>query len=479
MSVARAPRVLVLIVLCFTLIAGLAPAPVSAAGPSIPLPARMAAVGDSITQAASTAGSLGTDAPQNSWSTGTSSTVNSHFLRLRTLAPAVTASNLSVSGAKMANLKAQMDTVLALEPDPGYLTILMGGNDLCTDTVTQMTSVTNFRAQFQLALETVRDHSPNTRVYVVSIPNVYQLWNLFKGNFWARFIWATAGICQSLLANPTSTQSADVQRRAAVRQRNIDYNTQLAQVCSAFVNCLFDGNASFNTTFTTSDVSGDYFHPSVAGQTKLASVSWSAGYTWTSTPPPPPQNLAPTADFNVSCAGLTCSFTDNSSDDVGIDQWSWDFGDGGTSAVANPPPHLYAAPGTYSVTLTATDGAGAADSVMKPVSVTAPSATTTFVQSLVGQGQSTGKNTWTATVTVVVADTDGRLVPEATVNATWSSGAGATCITDGSGACSVTSDNLNKRKFGSVTYTVTGVDHATLTYDDTGNLMTDVTVIQP
>jgi len=103
MPVARAPRVLVLIILCFTLIAGLAPAAVAAAGPSIPLPAKMAAIGDSITQAASSAGSLGTDAPQNSWSTGTSSTVNSHFLRLRALAPAVTASNLSVSGAKMAN----------------------------------------------------------------------------------------------------------------------------------------------------------------------------------------------------------------------------------------------------------------------------------------------------------------------------------------------------------------------------------------
>lgn len=542
MPVARAPRVLVLIILCFTLIAGLAPAAVSAAGPSIPLPAKMAAVGDSITQAASTGGSLGVDVPQNSWSTGTSTTVNSHALRLGITA---TAYNRSVSGAKMTNLATQMGTLASIQPN--YLTVLMGGNDLCTDTFDQMTLVTDFRAQFSAAMTTLLGNatttgvSPNTRVLVVSIPDVYQLWNLFKNNFWARFIWSSADICQSLLANPTSTQTADVQRRADVQKRNRDYNTQLAQVCAAFVNCLFDGNASFNTTFTTSDVSGDYFHPSVAGQTKLASVSWNAGYTWVAEPsnqPPsasftdvctgltctftdtstdsdgqiasrvwnvggnsaerivthtfpadgtygvsltvtdndgatdtenrsvtvaaPVANAPPTAAFTSVCSGLSCSFTDGSSDDAGIQSWSWEFGDGGTSAEPNPT-HLYTTSATYEVTLTVTDAVGLSDSETKPVTVAGPSGPTMFVESLAGQGQSTGKNTWTATVTVVVGDTVGRLVPEATVHATWSSGGSATCITDGFGECSMTSSNLNKRSAG-VTFTVTGVTHATLTY---------------
>jgi hypothetical protein len=88
----------------------------------LPLPDTMAAVGDSITQAASTAGSLGVDAPQNSWSTGTSSTVNSHYLRLLALGAPISGANhnRSVSGAKMAGLNAQMATLADLDPD--YLT---------------------------------------------------------------------------------------------------------------------------------------------------------------------------------------------------------------------------------------------------------------------------------------------------------------------------------------------------------------------
>ena len=189
-------------------------------------------------------------------------------------------------------------------------------------------------------MATLSTASPGTNVLVVSIPDVYQLWNLFKNNFFARFIWAAAGICQSLLANPGSTQAADVQRRAAVRQRNIDFNAQLAAVCAQFDRCRFDANAAFNTAFTTGDVSGDYFHPSVQGQAKLAAVSWAAGYTWTADPPPPPVNQPPVADFSVACVDLACSFTDGSTDDGGIVGRSWTFGDGAVLDCAEPVPHV-------------------------------------------------------------------------------------------------------------------------------------------
>jgi PKD repeat protein/lysophospholipase L1-like esterase len=449
----RAPPLALIFVLLLT---GLLPAAVAAADP--PLPSSMAAVGDSITRAASTGGTLGADYPANSWSTGTSTTVNSHSLRLQALGAQLTTHNLAVSGAKMANLDGQMVNVVNVQPD--YVTVLMGGNDLCTDTVAEMTSVTDFRAQLQAAMTRLMNGTQDTVVYVVSIPNVYQLWNLFKGNWWARFIWSSADICQSLLANPTSTQAADVQRRETVRQRNIAYNAELASVCGAYARCRFDGNAVFDTTFTSSDVSGDYFHPSIAGQAKLASVSWAAGYTWATDPPP---NVAPTASFTSTCVELTCSFTDTSTDGDGtIAARQWGFGDGTGSTTANPS-HTYATGNTYTVTLTVTDDDGATASTSRQVTVTAPEEPPPpdpdglmSVADLDGSSSAGKGQAWTASVAIRVVDDAGVSLSGATVTGSWTSGGTSTCTTNSAGSCTV-SVSVNGKKATTTTWTVTEV----------------------
>lgn len=83
----------------------------------------------------------------------------------------------------------------------------------------------------------------------------------------------------------------------------------------------------------------------------------------------PPPNQPPVAAFTSSCTGLSCSFTDASTDADGtIASRSWTFGDGGTSTATNPS-HSYAAGGSYTVTLTVTDNAGATGSSSKTVTV--------------------------------------------------------------------------------------------------------------
>ena len=68
-----------------------------------------------------------------------------------------------------------------------------------------------------------------------------------------------------------------------------------------------------------------------------------------------------TADFTVSAdaghAPLALNFVNSSTGD--ITSYSWVFGDGAASRVANPA-HVYAAPGTYSVSLTVSGPAGIA-----------------------------------------------------------------------------------------------------------------------
>ena len=49
----------------------------------------------------------------------------------------------------------------------------------------------------------------------------------------------------------------------------------------------------------------------------------------------PPPNAAPIASFGSSCSDLSCDFDDTSTDaDGSVVSWAWDFGDGGSSAVA-------------------------------------------------------------------------------------------------------------------------------------------------
>lgn len=455
------------------LLIGLVP---TAAAATPPLPGSMAAVGDSITQAASSGGSLGTDYPENSWSTGTNASVNSHYLRLLSLNPAISGlnDNRSVSGAKMGDLNGQMQQVVALQPD--YLTVLIGGNDLCTDTVAEMTSVSTFRSQFESAMATLDAGSPNTNVYVSSIPNVYHLWELFHGNWWARFIWSVGNICQSLLANPTSTTEADVARRAAVAQRNVDFNTQLAEVCAATTHCRWDGNAAYNTAFTTSDAAGDYFHPSISGQAKLAAVSWGAGY-WPNGAPPP--NQPPVASFSYACTDLACSFDGTGSTDADgtVVSYAWTFGDGGAGAGAQSD-HTFTAAGTYGVTLMVTDEDGATGSATQQVSVSPapPPSGTASIGALTGSA-SLRNGGWTAGVTILVLDDALTPVSGAIVSGSWSTGTATSCTTGSNGTCAV-SLNVNK-KTASVTWTVSGVTHATLAYDPGGNQASSITILRP
>jgi lysophospholipase L1-like esterase len=466
-------RAIVPVFVVVALAGALLPAAVAASAPP-PLPGSIAAVGDSISQAVSSGGSLGATYPANSWSTGTNTSVISHYQRLLALDPAIGghAFNDSVSGAKMADLNGQMQVAAGQHPD--YLTVLIGGNDLCTDTVGQMTSITDFRAQLTTAMNTLTTGSPGTRVLLVSIPDVYQLWSLFHSSWTARLVWSLGGICQSLLANPTSTTSSDVQRRAQVAQRNIDFNDQLAQVCALYASCRFDGNAVYDVVFAKSDIAGDYFHPSVSGQAKLAATTWAAGY-WPNGGPV--TDNPPTAAFSASCTNLACTFDGSgSSDDNGIVSFDWTFGDDG-AATGVTSAHTFAAAGTYTVTLSVTDTIGQPASVSHDVDVVAGSGGSTVHLASASGSATPRKGGWTATFTVTVADGAGASVSGATVTGSLSTGGSGGCTTGSAGSCSF---GVNEgKKATSVTWTVTGISASGSAYDATADQGSPVLVQRP
>lgn len=267
-------RILALVVtLTFLCIGVVAPA-ADAAAPR--LPRSIAAIGDSITQAYDACCWYGNH-PGNSWSTGGASWdgVRSHYERILAAKPRIAGHNHNdaVSGAKMADAPAQARA--AVSQGASYVTILMGANDVCTSSIDTMTPVETFRSKLRSALSILEAGLPSgAHIFVASIPDVHRLWELFHDDAVARAVWSAANICQSML----SSQNTDADR-AAVGAREAAFNAVLEQECSAYVNCLFDGYAVFQTQFVSSDVSHlDYFHPSLSGQAKLANVTWGASW---------------------------------------------------------------------------------------------------------------------------------------------------------------------------------------------------------
>lgn len=312
-------------------VVALAAVPTAGAEPAVVgYPSSMAATGDSITRAFNTCAFPFVDCPRNSWATGTSPTVNSHYLRILAADPAISGRNHNdaVSGARMSGLQTQAQRAVSRGVE--YVTILMGPNDACRSTEAAMTPVGDFRAQFAAAMATLSAGLPSSRIYVVSIPDVYRLWEIYHGSFAARTAWTLLGICQSLLARPGSTAQADVDRRNRVRQRVVDYNAQLAEVCAAYVHCRFDGNAVFDTDFVRSDVSTrDYFHPSVAGQAKAANVTWAAGYDFTDA-------VAPVSAASTAPSDGGSAVTIDATDDVAVSGVEYRLGSAGWTRYAGP-----------------------------------------------------------------------------------------------------------------------------------------------
>jgi lysophospholipase L1-like esterase len=244
----------------------------AAASAGTPLPNSIAGLGDSITRAADVCCWYG-DHPAQSWSTGAGAFdgITSHYEHVLTLKPSIYGHNYNdaKSGAKMRDLAGQAQT--AASQGARYVTILMGGNDLCTSSTATMTSVAEFQEQFTAAMNVLATGLPaNAHVFVSSIPDIYQLWQLFHTNLAAQLVWSVAGICESML----SLNNTEADRQVGV-DREHAFNQILASVCGQYTFCRFDNNATFNYQFGVGDVSAlDYFHPSLAGQAKLASLTW-------------------------------------------------------------------------------------------------------------------------------------------------------------------------------------------------------------
>lgn len=120
----------------------------------------------------------------------------------------------------------------------------------------------------------------------------------------------------------------------------------------------FPAGGTYDVTLTVTDVAGD-----TASKSKRIKVREPNA--------PAPEVVPPVAAFGVTCDGLSCVFEDQSTDDGAVVGWAWGFGDGATGTERHPD-HVYAAAGTYTVSLTVTDDTGASGDTEAAVTVEAP-----------------------------------------------------------------------------------------------------------
>ncbi|MGW0827944.1 SGNH/GDSL hydrolase family protein [Streptomyces sp. NPDC002845] len=246
-----------------------APSPASAWNRA---PESLAAVGDSITTGFDACNVL-SDCPEVSWATGSDGEVKSLAVRLLGRAGAAERSwNYAVTGARMADLPGQMAQAATRKPE--LVTVMVGANDACRATTDDMTSVTAFRADFEAAMDTLREAQPKAQVYVSSVPDLKRLWSQGRTNPLSKQVWQL-GICPSMLGDPDALDAAATLRRDTVRDRVEAYNEVLEEVCTSDKFCRYDGDAVFDYRFGAAQLSEwDWFHPSKNGQARLAEIAY-------------------------------------------------------------------------------------------------------------------------------------------------------------------------------------------------------------
>ena len=257
-------------------------------------PKRLISLGDSITRAFDA--TLPADNLNQSWANGTHGffeqlfglpDVKSHNQRI--------SANFGDSGRR--NVVRRAERRQGAEPrgaghrpagqDYTYATVLIGGNDVCRDTIAELPTDYEFTVDAAIGLVELLNNLPDgATVQVAAIPDVKRLYEIgidktALGIIDCEQLWrltAQGFPCGSMLSPDNS--EAD---REYVRQRNIQYNAILQYLTALGANKyknLFISwtDKTFTYPFTADDVSNiDCYHPSSRGQRTIARETWDDG----------------------------------------------------------------------------------------------------------------------------------------------------------------------------------------------------------
>jgi lysophospholipase L1-like esterase len=192
----------------------------------------------------------------------------------------------ATSGRKMldAPRQAQIVAAAAASLRPGqtaYVTFGLGTNDLCDD---PKTDPSLYESRLRFAIATLRSSLPSgSRILMLSVPDFAHFREITQADPSARNLLAlveNSRRCAPFLGIDSPTTLVEAQ---AILDA---YNASLERVCAEIeaadgptgrLHCTFNAALLSNRDFAISDLSVvDYFHPSIAGQAKMAEAAWQA-----------------------------------------------------------------------------------------------------------------------------------------------------------------------------------------------------------
>lgn len=215
------------------------------------------------------------DTPANSWATGANPAVNSIYIRILALNPAVRGHNVNLGhdDANVRDLASNVREAIALKPKPELVLIELDGDIECD--AQDSDRVAEYKTDLAAALSTLAKGLPNARIFIVSSwgsfsSYVKYLQGLPKGD---RMKHAGKGLCQFVDSPSGRVVPSHV---AYIKKFVTQYEAAQAAVCAQIAHCRYDGGAAQRMTVTSTDISLDQEHLSLAGEARLAAIEWKA-----------------------------------------------------------------------------------------------------------------------------------------------------------------------------------------------------------
>jgi len=223
------------------------------------------------------------DAPENSWATGTNPKVYSIYQRLITSEPQIAGhvANLAEDGATADTLEIQAVEALKVVPHPQLVIVQTIDNDIMCDG-TDPANYAPFGKNVKAALTKIVSASPQTRILLLSKLGRPASYATAVGMDRAAKLTATGnGICDPYDA-AGHLVIGHVRTALMILQ---GYEHQLVTVCASVPQCHYDATlATYHDSLRNLAV-GDWYHLNVTGLAAEAALMWPPVATLLGLPP--------------------------------------------------------------------------------------------------------------------------------------------------------------------------------------------------